>query len=94
MTIKATDFIWIYLLLINVYTLFLMYYDKRQAKNGAWRVPEKRLLLAGFLGGGPAGLIGQQLFHHKTRKGLFHVVFALGTVSFVALLYGYFRYFS
>lgn len=55
-----------YLLGVNASTLFLYGYDKLIAGSTALRVPEKVLLTVAALGGSPAALAGQFLFHHKT----------------------------
>lgn len=65
----------------------MMYYDKKQARKRKWRVPEFNLLLLGLIGGGIGGLLGQQLFHHKTRKLRFYFVFGLGAIFVVAASY-------
>ncbi|MEM1424614.1 MAG: DUF1294 domain-containing protein [Planctomycetota bacterium] len=49
--------------------------DKRAAKQGAWRIKEKTLHTADFLGGWPGGLLAQKLFRHKRRKAKFMLVF-------------------
>ncbi|MGL4697434.1 DUF1294 domain-containing protein [Enterococcus larvae] len=89
-TERLNELFWIYLVGINLYTLILMYYDKRQARKREWRIPENQILLAGVLGGGPAGLISQQLFRHKTKKPKFYVAFIIGSVVFCGILYFYF----
>ena len=43
-------------------------YDKRQAKAGEWRIPEKALHTIELVGGWPGALLAQQVFRHKTRK--------------------------
>ena len=66
---------------------FLLYgYDKFQAKNDGWRVPEKVLLILGIFGGAIGGLIGMQVFHHKTRKNYFWVINGLAAVLHIALV--------
>ena len=66
---------------------FLLYgYDKFQAKNDGWRVPERVLLLLGIFGGAIGGLIGMQVFHHKTRKNYFWVINGLAAVAHLALV--------
>jgi uncharacterized membrane protein YsdA (DUF1294 family) len=47
--------------------LVLMGADKRLAKTGGRRVPEKRLFLFALLGGAAGGLLGMYAFRHKTR---------------------------
>ncbi|MBL1229448.1 DUF1294 domain-containing protein [Enterococcus sp. BWB1-3] len=94
MLLSVNVFLWIYLIIINLYVFFIMYYDKSQAKKGGWRIPEHRILTAGIIGGGPAGLIGQQIFRHKSRKLKFYAAFILGSFVFCGILYLYFSYFS
>ena len=66
---------------------FLLYgYDKFQAKNNGRRVPERVLLLLGIFGGAIGGLIGMQVFHHKTRKNYFWVINGLAAVAHLALV--------
>ena len=45
--------------------------DKRRARRGAWRVPEKTFFLVAVLGGSPGAILGMRLFHHKTRHWYF-----------------------
>ena len=61
----------IYLFIVNVYAFGLYGLDKSKAKKGAWRISEKHLLLAAFLGGGLGALLGMKTFRHKTKHGVF-----------------------
>ena len=45
-----------YLVLINAASAGLFWYDKQQALNKGWRVPEKTLQLTALLGGWIGGL--------------------------------------
>ena len=71
--------------------LILCLWDKRCAKRGAWRVPEKRLLLIALFGGAPGLWAGMALFRHKTKHPIFQVsapvltVVQLGFLFFAAL---------
>ena len=49
--------LWFYLVLVNLYVFFLMYYDKRQAVKKGQRISEKNLLFMGIVGGGLGGLV-------------------------------------
>lgn len=79
--------LWFYLLAANLYLFCLMGYDKYQAVKKRWRVPELNLLFMGLIGGGFGGLIAQRVFHHKTKKKKFMVVFILGTLVALLLIY-------
>ncbi len=59
--------------------------DKRAAKKGESRVPEKRLHTLGLLGGWPGGLLAQRAFKHKRQKGSFMLVFWLTAAAHVVL---------
>lgn len=65
----------IYLVAINLITFFVMWFDKRKAKKGRWRIPENTLLLFVLLGGGIGGIVGMYVFHHKTQKAKFVIGF-------------------
>ena len=65
--------VWIYLGLVNLAAFCLFGADKRRAKKGRWRIPERTLLWSAALGGAPGALGGMLLFHHKTRKRKFSV---------------------
>ena len=80
-----------YLVLVLVMSLVaLVTYglDKRHARNGQRRVPERILHWMALLGGWPGALAGQRVFRHKTQKTRFRVVFWLVTVLHVALVFG------
>lgn len=68
----------IYLLIVNLVLFLLMGIDKFKAQTHRWRIPEKTLLLFGLFGGGLGGLLGQRIFHHKTRKPVFYAIFSIG----------------
>lgn len=51
--------------------------DKRRARLGARRIPERTLHLMELAGGWPGALIGMQLFRHKRRKARYFIVTGL-----------------
>ena len=74
------------LAILNLISFCLMAYDKRCAKTGKWRVPEKVLFLATACFGGLGGALGMQLCHHKTKHWYFKVFFPVLLVVQIALL--------
>ncbi|MFY9902778.1 MAG: DUF1294 domain-containing protein [Trichococcus sp.] len=70
----------VYFILANIVLFILMGVDKKKARQRAWRIPERNLLLLGFFGGGLGGLLGMHHFRHKTKHMSFKVVFTLGTL--------------
>ena len=63
----------LYLAAVNAVTFLAYGADKRRAKKGQWRVPEKTLFLLPLLGGSVGGILGMAVFHHKTRHWYFQV---------------------
>lgn len=64
----------VYLGLVNLLALAAMWYDKRQARRGGWRVRERTLFLLALAGGSPGVWAGMYLLRHKTK----HPRFVLG----------------
>ena len=78
-----------YLIAVGVLSLitFLLYgIDKFKAKRNLWRVPEKVLLLFGFVGGALGGILGMNTFRHKTKHWYFYAVNVLGLIVNVAII--------
>lgn len=65
----------IYLIVINLMAFLAMFIDKRKAKKGKRRIPEKTLFILVALGGGIGGIAGMYTFRHKTKKTRFVVGF-------------------
>jgi len=61
----------------SLVTLVIYGIDKRAAQRGSRRVPEGMLHAIALLGGWPGALVAQPLFHHKTLKTSFQLVFWL-----------------
>ena len=57
----------VYLAVLSLVTFFMYGADKRKAKKGKWRTPEKVLLLSSFFGGAYGGFLAMQIFRHKTK---------------------------
>lgn len=76
----------IYLLVINLIGILIMYIDKRKAKYGRWRIPEKTLLLVALLGGSIGTIIGMYWFRHKTQKLKFVLGFPTILISEIVII--------
>ena len=78
----------IYFLLINIVGFFIMWLDKRKAKKGAWRIPEKTLFIITALGGGIGTIAGMYTFRHKTQKIQFVIGFPFITIlEIITIIY-------
>lgn len=73
-----------YLILVNLVAFFLMGIDKKKARTGAWRIPEKTLFLSAILGGSIGAIAGMQLFRHKTKHRSF--VFGMPAILIVQIV--------
>lgn len=72
-----------YIVFMNVWAFSLFGRDKGKAKRKQRRVSEAKLLKICFFGGAAGGLIGMNVFHHKTK----HKKFTVGvTILFVIQL--------
>ena len=69
-----------YLLVINLAGFLQMGVDKRKARRGQYRIPERTLLLTAFLGGGIGSFLGMLTFRHKTRHIKFKVALPVAAV--------------
>ena len=76
----------IIIFIISAVAFFAYMIDKIKAKRGAWRIPEKVLLMLGFFGGAVGALASMRLFRHKTRHWYFYAVNLLGLIWQVAVL--------
>ncbi len=56
----------VYLLAVNLLGAAVTAWDKKAARDGAQRVPEKILFAFCALGGGPCVYLTMRLIHHKT----------------------------
>ena len=61
----------VWLAVINLLTFIVYGADKRRARKGKWRGPEKPLFLLPLLGGSIGALLGMRVFHHKTKHWYF-----------------------
>ena len=66
---------------LNLFAFFLMYYDKRQAKNHQVRIPEKMMVGLAVIGGSAGIWFGMKVFRHKTK----HILFSFGIPLIISL---------
>ncbi len=83
----------IYLIIMNIIGFFIMYIDKRKAKKGNWRIPEKSLFMVSLLGGSIGTIVGMYVFRHKTQKPKFVIGFPaiiilqIGVIIYILIKY-------
>lgn len=88
-----------YLVFMNIYALVLFGADKAYAKRKQRRIQEKKLMKACFWGGAIGGIIGMNVFRHKTLKKKFSIgvpiLFVLQLIidSFVLGFIGFWTFF-
>jgi uncharacterized membrane protein YsdA (DUF1294 family) len=63
--------------------------DKWRASGSKQRISEFSLALLGALGGWPGGLLGMNVFRHKTGKVTFKLKYALALIPFVAEIWAW-----
>lgn len=72
--------------MVNSWTFVAFGVDKRRARLGEWRVPERTLLMLAFLGGWIGAKVAQGWFRHKTRKQPFCIMLNLIGVAHVLVI--------
>lgn len=73
--------------ILNLFSYFLFYSDKRKAKNRQQRFSEKTLLLASFLFGGLGAWLGMKQFRHKTKHLKFKVLVPIAAFLTLGAIY-------
>lgn len=84
----------VYLVAVNLVAFVLMGVDKYRAKHDQWRISERMLFLFPLVFGSLGGVLGMQVFHHKTRHWYFR--YGLPLILVVQLMLAgmlYFRFF-
>ena len=77
--------LYVFLALMSLVLFIVMGADKRRAKSGARRVPEKTLFLLALFGGAVGGTLGMRAFRHKTKHWYFAWGFPLLALAQLAL---------
>lgn len=81
------DALLIYLVVINVVTFFLYGFDKWEAKQSKWRIPEATLLGMAIIGGSIGAWLGMRVWHHKTLHKKFRYGIPLILIVQIALFF-------
>ncbi|WP_083851782.1 DUF1294 domain-containing protein [Alcanivorax hongdengensis] len=81
-----TPFLLALLALLSLISIALYGWDKRAARRGTSRTPEKTLHLYAMLGGWPGAWLAQQAFRHKTVKPSFRRWFVVCVLLNLAVL--------
>ncbi len=79
-----------YFVVINIIAFIMMGLDKNYAAKGKWRIPEKSLFLPVCLLGGLGGVLGMQVFRHKTKHWYFAIGFpVIMVVEYTLLIFAF-----
>lgn len=86
------QFVYLYVILVNIAGFLMMGADKAKAKRKAWRISEKTLFLCSLLGGSIGTWMGMYVFRHKTKHWYFVIGMPLICIIQLVLLavYGWF----
>jgi uncharacterized membrane protein YsdA (DUF1294 family) len=63
--------IYIYLIVINIYSFIIVNVDKYKALKHKWRIKESNFFALAFLGGALGIFISMKIFRHKIRYNRF-----------------------
>lgn len=77
------------LVAINLWTILRFRQDKRAARIGTRRVPERQLLGLALIGGTPGAFLARHLYRHKTRKQPFSTLLWLIAVAQAGAIIGF-----
>ncbi len=82
------------LISINAITLLYYGYDKIISRTHLLRVPERIFHILALIGGSPAALVSQRIFHHKTLKRSFQIAYWSVVIIQIIVILIYVLYFS
>lgn len=74
-----------YIIILNLINFILYGIDKYKAKHDMWRISEKTLLTLSIIAG-LGGLLGMEIFHHKTREKKFYLANLIGMALTIYLI--------
>ena len=73
------------IIILNLINFILYGIDKYKAKHNLWRISEKTLLTLSVLAG-VGGILGMEIFHHKTREKKFYLANLIGIALTIYLI--------
>ena len=65
----------------------MFFLDKKRSIKNKYRIQEKTLLTLSMIGGCFGGIIGMNLFHHKTKKIKFKIIYVFCAVWVILIYY-------
>lgn len=74
------------LVVVNFGSVVAIWWDKRRASKGQWRIKEETLLVWALVGGWPGGIWAMRRFRHKTSKRSFIAKYVLAVVLNLAVI--------
>ena len=77
---------WLYIIAVNILAFSFMGIDKRRARAGLRRIPERSLFMTAIAGGVFGIWLGMYTFRHKTRKRAFVVGVPLLALLFLVIV--------
>ena len=76
-----------WLVIINLIAFAIFGIDKKRAKKGQWRIPEKTLFLSAILGGSIGAILGMYIFRHKTKHWYFQIGIPAILIAQIVIVY-------
>ncbi|MDU5570095.1 MAG: DUF1294 domain-containing protein [Peptoniphilus harei] len=73
------------IIILNLINFILYGIDKYKAKHNLWRISEKTLLSLSVLAG-VGGILGMEIFHHKTLEKKFYLANLIGIALTIYLV--------
>ena len=76
----------IYLIIVNILAFSLCFIDKRKAIKQKYRISEDTLLFISLIGGCFGLVLSMNIYHHKTKKLKFKLVYLLCIIWFLIII--------
>ena len=94
MNLTLWQWIGLIIMVFNLLTFVVYWFDKWMARSQGWRIPELVLWGLALVGGSIGALLAVELLHHKNRKLSFQLVLWFIVLLQIAAGVGYYYYFS